>query len=427
MSTSISKRPRRAGRSAAAPPPGAFNPAALRADFPLLQTTVHGQPLVYLDNAATSQKPQAVLAALLRYYSNLNANIHRGIYQLSAAATAAYENAREKAAQFIQAPSAREIVFVRGSTEAINLVAASWGPAHVQAGDEIILSEMEHHSNIVPWQLLAQRTGARLRVLPITDAGELRLDELENLFTPRTRLLAITHISNALGTVNPVKQIVSLAHARGVPVLVDGAQSAPHLPVNVRDIDCDFFVFSGHKMCGPTGIGVLWARGEILQAMEPYQGGGDMISSVTFEKSTWNETPHKFEAGTPNIAGAIGLGAAIDYLTGIGMEQIERYEHELLAYTREKLSAIGSLRLIGTAKDRAAVLSFVMDGVHPHDIGAIVDGEGVAIRTGHHCCQPVMDHFHIPATARVSLAFYNTRQDIDRLAAAIEKVKEVFA
>ncbi len=426
MNASTSRQPRRGGRSESEPPPGAFNPAAIRADFPLLETTAHGKPLVYLDNAATSQKPQAVLAALVRYYSNLNANIHRGIYQLSAAATAAYENAREKAAQFIHAPSAREIVFVRGSTEAINLAAASWGQGHVHAGDEIILSEMEHHSNIVPWQLLARRTGARLRVLPITDAGELRLDELENLFTPRTRLLAITHISNALGTVNPIREIVSQAHARGVPVLVDGAQSAPHIPVNVRDIDCDFFVFSGHKICGPTGIGALWARREILDAMEPYQGGGDMISSVTFEKSTWNETPYKFEAGTPNIAGAIGLGVAIDYLTGIGMDQIERYERELLAYAREKLSAIDSLRIIGTAKDRAAVISFVMDGVHPHDIGAIVDGEGVAIRTGHHCCQPVMDHFHIPATARMSLAFYNNRQDIDRLAAAIEKVKEVF-
>jgi cysteine desulfurase/selenocysteine lyase len=400
--------------------------AVIRADFPLLQTQSHGKPLAYLDNAATSQKPQAVIAATARYYTNYNANIHRGVYKLSADATAAYEAAREKIAQFIHAPSAGEIVFVRGATEAVNLVAATWGMENIGSGDEIILSEMEHHSNIVPWQLLARRTGAVIKVIPITDAGELSLEHYLPLLSDRTRLVAVTHVSNAMGTINPIERIVAAAHERGIRVLVDGAQSTPHLPIDVRKIGCDFFVFSGHKLCAPTGIGVLWARRELLEKMPPYQGGGDMISTVSFSGSTWNEVPHKFEAGTPHIAGAIGLGAAIDYLTGIGMENISRYEHGLLTYATEKLDKISGLRIIGTAREKAAVISFVMDNIHPHDIGTIVDGEGVAIRTGHHCCQPLMDRYNIPATARASLAFYNNREDIDRLVAAIEKVKEVF-
>ncbi len=403
-----------------------FNFAAIRADFPLLQTQSHGKPLVYLDNAATSQKPQAVIAATARYYSNYNANIHRAVYKLSADATAAYETTREKTARFINAPSAKEIVFVRGATEAVNLVAATWGMENIHNGDEIILSEMEHHSNIVPWQLLARRTGAVIKVIAISDAGELSLEHYKTLLTDRTRLVAITHVSNAMGTINPIEEIVATAHARGIPVLIDGAQSIPHLAIDVQKIGCDFFVFSGHKMCAPTGIGALWARHDLLEKMPPYQGGGDMISTVSFAGSMWNEVPHKFEAGTPHIAGAIGLGAAIDYLTGIGMDRITRYEHGLLTYATEKLSAISGLRIIGTAENKAAVISFVMDNIHPHDIGTIVDGEGVAIRTGHHCCQPLMDRFNIPATARASLAFYNSHEDIDRLAAAIEKVKEVF-
>jgi len=418
-----SLKPRRTTRKQ---PQMVFDPTAIRTDFPLLQTQSHDHPLVYLDNAATSQKPQAVIAALTRYYTNQNANIHRGVYKLSVDATTAYECVREKVANFIGTGQTHEIIFVRGTTEAINLVAASWGGQNIKAGDQIILSELEHHSNIVPWQLLAQRTGAKICVIPITDAGELRLDEYEKLLNDTTRLVGITHISNALGTINPVKQITALAHKYGAKVLVDGAQSVPHIPVNVKDIDCDFFAFSGHKICGPTGVGVLWARQEILEAMPPYQGGGDMISSVTFEQSTWNAVPYKFEAGTPNIAGVIGLGAAIDYVTGIGMDKIVAYENELLGYALEKISAIKGVRIVGSAKQRAAVISFVMDGVHPHDIGTILDGQGVAIRTGHHCCQPVMDRLNIPATARASLAFYNNREDVDRLLDAIKKVREIF-
>ncbi|MGC9258469.1 MAG: cysteine desulfurase [Phycisphaerae bacterium] len=406
--------------------PADLDIAAIRADFPLLQTQCRGQPLVYLDNAATSQKPQAVIAAMTRYYTDGNANIHRGVYKLSEDATAAYEGAREKIARFINAPSAREIVFVRGATEAINLVAATWGVENIRSGDEIILSEMEHHSNIVPWQLLAQRTGAVIKVIPISDAGELLMDQYQKLLSDRTRLVAVTYVSNVMGTINPIERIVTAAHARGIPVLIDGAQSISHLATDVQTIGCDFFVISGHKMCGPTGIGVLWAKGELLEKMPPYQGGGDMISTVSFAGSTWNEVPHKFEAGTPHIAGAIGLGVAVDYLCAIGMDVITRYEDELLIYATKKLSLMPGVRIIGTAPRKAAVISFVMDDIHPHDIGTIMDGEGVAIRTGHHCCQPVMDHFHIPATARASLAFYNTRADIDRLVAAITKVKEVF-
>ena len=404
----------------------AFDSAAIRSDFPLLQTQSHGKPLVYLDNAATSQKPQAVIAAAARYYTNYNANIHRAVYKLSADATAAYEAAREKVARFINASSAREIVFVRGATEAVNLVAATWGMENIHSGDEIILSEMEHHSNIVPWQLLAQRTGAVIKVISISDSGELSLEHYAQLLSDRTRLVALTHVSNALGTINPLERIVSMAKARGIPVLIDGAQSVPHLAIDVQKIGCDFFVFSGHKLYAPTGIGALWAKGELLEKMPPYQGGGDMISTVSFAGSTWNDIPHKFEAGTPHIAGAIGLGVAIDYLGGIGMDAIAQYEHDLLLYATKKLESVAGLRIIGTAPEKAAVISFIMENIHPHDIGTIVDGEGVAIRTGHHCCQPLMDRYNIPATARASLAFYNNREDVDRLVAAVEKVKEVF-
>ncbi len=406
--------------------PPTFDPALVRADFPLLRQKMRGCPLAYLDNAATSQKPQAVLATLTRYYTHLNANIHRGVYKLSADATAAYEAAREKAAHFIGATTAQEIVFVRGATEAINLVAASWGGTNLGPEDEIIVSEMEHHSNIVPWQLLGRRTGARIRVLPFSDAGDLKLEELDRLFSPRTKLLVVTQVSNVLGTLNPVAEIAAQAHAHGALLLVDEAQSAPHIPVQVRELGCDFLALSGHKMCGPTGIGVLWGRAELLDAMDPWQGGGDMIRTVTFAESTWNDTPHKFEAGTPPIAEAIGLGAAVDYLTGLGLEAIQRYEDELVQYLLDKLHGVSGLRIIGTPRQRVAVTSFVMDGVHPHDIGTILDSAGVAIRTGHHCCQPVMEHYHVPATARVSLAFYNNRQDIDQLAAALKTVKEVF-
>ncbi len=404
----------------------AFDSAAIRSDFPLLQTQSHGKPLAYLDNAATSQKPQAVIAAAARYYTTYNANIHRGVYKLSVDATAAYEAAREKVARFINAPSEREIVFVRGATEAVNLVAATWGMENIHSGDEIILSEMEHHSNIVPWQLLAQRTGAVIKVISISQRGELSMDHYAQLLSDRTRLVALTHVSNALGTINPIERIVSMAKARGIPVLIDGAQSVPHLAIDVRKIGCDFFVFSGHKLYAPTGIGVLWAKGELLENMPPYQGGGDMISTVSFAGSTWNDIPHKFEAGTPHISGAIGLGVAIDYLGGIGMDAIAEYEHDLLLYATKQLNRIPGLQIIGTAPEKAAVISFIMENIHPHDIGTIVDGEGVAIRTGHHCCQPLMDHYNIAATARASLAFYNNREDVDRLVAAVEKVKEVF-
>ena len=420
--TTTTTKPR--GSQAANAP--AFDSAAIRSDFPLLQTQSHGKPLAYLDNAATSQKPQAVIAAAARYYTTYNANIHRGVYKLSVDATAAYEAAREKVARFINAPSEREIVFVRGATEAVNLVAATWGMENIHSGDEIILSEMEHHSNIVPWQLLAQRTGAVIKVIAISQHGELAMDQYAQLLSDRTRLVALTHVSNALGTINPIERIVSMAKARGIPVLIDGAQSIPHMAIDVRKIGCDFFVFSGHKLYAPTGIGVLWAKGELLEKMPPYQGGGDMISTVSFAGSTWNDIPHKFEAGTPHISGAIGLGVAIDYLGGIGMDAIAEYEHDLLLYATKQLNRIPGLQIIGTAPEKAAVISFIMENIHPHDIGTIVDGEGVAIRTGHHCCQPLMDHYNIAATARASLAFYNNREDVDRLVAAVEKVKEVF-
>ena len=401
--------------------------AKIRADFPILKQLIHGKPLVYLDNAATSQKPQAVIDSLVQYYTTTNANVHRGVHTLSQQATEDYEGARAKVRQFIGAAEDREIIFVRGTTEGINLVAQTYGRQNIGPGDEIIVSNMEHHSNIVPWQMLCEEKGARLLVVPINDDGELLLDEYEKLLGPRTKLVSMAHLSNALGTILPVEQIIAMAHSHGVPVLLDGAQSVPHLPINVHELGCDFLVFSGHKLYGPTGIGVLYGKAELLEAMPPFQGGGEMIKSVTFEKTIYNDLPNKFEAGTPNIAGAIALGAAIDYVTELGIDRIQAYEHELLEYGTQALSDISSLRIIGTAAEKAGVLSFVMDGVHPHDIGTILDTEGVAIRTGHHCTQPLMERFQIPATARASLAFYNTREDIDALVKAIDRVIEVFS
>jgi cysteine desulfurase/selenocysteine lyase len=404
----------------------AFDVPRTRKDFPVLNQKIYGKPLVYLDNAATTQKPQAVIDALNRYYSAENANIHRGIHYLSQQATDAYDDARVKVQRFLNAREAREILFVRGATEGINLVAQSYGRTFLKEGDEIIISAMEHHSNIVPWQILCQAVGAKLRVIPINDRGELLIDEYKKLLNPRTQFVSVTHISNALGTINPVKQIIQMAHALGVPVLVDGPQAVPHLAVDVRDLDCDFFVFSGHKLFGPTGIGVVYGKANLLEKMPPYQGGGDMISSVTFEKTVYNKLPFKFEAGTPHIAGVIGLGAAIDYVTGIGLDKIAAYEKELLAYATQALLAIPGLRLIGTAQEKAGVLSFVLGDIHAHDIGTILDQEGIAIRAGHHCAMPVMGRFGVPATARASLAFYNTREDIDALVRALQKVFEVF-
>ena len=419
---------------AVTPPEGDRHPAAqpfdahrLRRDFPILARKVHGKPLVYLDNAATSQKPRQVIQALDHYYSNVNANVHRGVHFLSESATEAYEGAREKIRRFVNAEHRHEIIFVRGTTEAINLVAQSYGRSALEEGDEILISAMEHHSNIVPWQILCEQTGAKLCVVPINDDGELLLDEYERLLGPRTRLVAIVHVSNALGTINPVREVIERAHARGVPVLLDGAQAVPHLGVDVRALDCDFYAFSGHKMFGPTGIGVLYGKSALLDAMPPYQGGGDMIRLVTFEKTHYNELPYKFEAGTPNIAGAIGLGAAIDYLESVGLVDVAAHEADLLAYATEALSSIEGLRLIGTARQKAGVLSFVLDDVHAHDVGTILDREGIAIRAGHHCAMPVMQRFGVPATARASLALYNIREDIDALHRALLRVKEIFA
>ncbi|HET7293473.1 MAG TPA: cysteine desulfurase [Vicinamibacteria bacterium] len=404
----------------------ALDVAQVRADFPILAAKAHGKPLVFLDSAASAQKPRAVIEAEARMYAESYANVHRGVYELSVKATDAYEGARATVQRFLNAASTREIVFVRGTTEAVNLVAGSYGRKHVGAGDEVLITGLEHHSNIVPWQLLCEATGARLRVVPITDAGEVPLDEVERLISARTRIVSVAHVSNALGTLLPVKEIVRVAHGRGVPVFVDGAQSAPRLPIDVREIGCDFFAFSGHKAYGPSGIGALYARAEHLEAMPPWQGGGDMIASVSFERTTYNEIPYKFEAGTPNIAGAVGLGAALDYLTGLGLERVAAHEDDLLRYGTDALSAIPGLTLVGTARHKAGVLSFVLDGVHPHDIGTVLDYEGIAIRTGHHCAQPVMDRFGLPATARASLGVYNTREDIDALAAGIRKVQEMF-
>jgi cysteine desulfurase/selenocysteine lyase len=399
----------------------------IRADFPILRRQVRGRALTYLDNAATTQKPQQVLDALIGYYTSCNANVHRGVHFLSEIATEAHDVARGKVRAFLNAASTREIVFTRNSTEGINLVAHAFGRWRVQAGDEVVITAMEHHSNIVPWQLLCEERGAHLRVAPIDDSGALILDELEALLTPRTKLLSVTHMSNALGTVNPIATIVRMAHARGVPVLVDGSQAAYHLPVDVQALDCDFYVATGHKLYGPTGIGVLYGRESLLAEMPPFLGGGDMIRSVTFEKSTWNELPYKFEAGTPDIAGAIGLGAALDYISAVGLDRINAHEHDLLQYGTAALREVPGLRLIGTAPHKASILSFVIEGVHPHDIGTIVDQEGVAIRTGHHCAQPVMERFCVPATARASLAMYNTRCEIDALVGALRRVHAVFS
>ncbi|MEE9295459.1 MAG: cysteine desulfurase [Phycisphaerae bacterium] len=419
-----------AARSPASPLPAAdyhpFDVERVRRDFPILRQKVDGKPLVYLDSAATAQKPQVVLDALRDYYTRHNANIHRAVYRLSVQATDAYENVRVRVQRFISAQRPQEIVFVRGATEGINLVAQTFGRTHVGKGDEVLISAMEHHSNIVPWQILCEQQGARLRVAPINDAGELMIDEYEKLLNPRTTMVAVTHVSNALGTITPIRRIVELAHKRGIYVLVDGAQAVPHMKVDVQAIDCDFYVFSSHKMFGPTGVGVLYGRFDLLDEMPPYQGGGDMIKSVTFEKTTYNDVPYKFEAGTPNIAGTIGFGAAVDYVNRIGLENIAAYERILLEYATEALSAIPSVRLIGTAAEKAAVLSFVVDGVHAHDVGTILDQQGIAVRTGHHCSQPVMDRFNVPATARASLSFYNTTAEIDALVSGIRQVIEVF-
>jgi len=404
-----------------------FDVDEVRRDFPILREKVYGKPLVYLDNAATSQKPQLVIETLQKYYSLENANIHRGIHFLSERATQTYEDARAKVRGFLNAAESREIIFVRGTTEGINLVAQSYGRKFIGEEDEIILSAMEHHSNIVPWQILCEQVGARLRIILMNDDGELLIDEYERLLSDRVKLVAVTHLSNALGTINPIKQIIQIAHRGGVPVLVDGAQAVPHLKVDVRDLDCDFYAFSGHKLYGPTGVGVLYGKASLLDAMPPYQGGGDMIRSVTFEKTLYNVLPYKFEAGTPDIAGGIGLGAAIDYLSQVGLELVTAHERELLDYAAEAVSTISGVRIIGTAMEKSGVLSFVLDGVHAHDIGTILDQEGIAIRTGHHCAMPVMQRLGVSATARASLAFYNTREEVDALVGAIHNVKRMFS
>lgn len=403
-----------------------FDVARIREDFPILRRKVHGKPLVYLDNAATTQKPQAVIDRIVRYYTEENSNVHRGVHRLSEIATEEYERSREIIRRFLNARSEREIVLVRGCTEGINLIANTYGRANVGAGDEVLITAMEHHSDIVPWQMLCQEKGATLRVVPIDDRGDLDLDAYERLLSDRTKIIAVVHVSNALGTINPLRHMIERAHARGIPVMVDGAQGAPHIPVDVQALDCDFYIFSGHKVFGPTGIGAVYGKEKLLDAMPPWQGGGDMILSVTFEKTTYNTLPFKFEAGTPNIEGAIGLAAALEYVASVGPAAIATYENQLLEYATEQLSAIDGLRIIGTARQKASVISFSLEGVHPHDIGTIVDREGVAIRTGHHCTQPVMQRFGVPATARASIALYNTREDIDALAGAIRRVMEVF-
>jgi len=402
-----------------------FDVAGVRAQFPVLQQAVHGKPLVYLDNAATTQKPQVVIDAVRQYYERDNANVHRGVHALSERATAGYETARRSVQRFLNAGTEREIVFTRNATEAINLVARAWGDWRLGAGDEVLITAMEHHSNIVPWQMACARTGAVLKVAPIDDRGDVIMEEFERLVTARTKMVAVVHLSNALGTVNPVDRMVALARSAGAAVLIDGSQAAYHMAVDVQALDPDFYVFTGHKVYGPTGVGVLYGRESVLQAMPPFLGGGDMISSVTFEKSEWNELPYKFEAGTPNIAQAVGLGAAIEFVRGYGFEAIGAHEGALLAYATERLAAVPGLTIIGTAARKASVISFVMDDLHPHDIGTIVDREGVAIRTGHHCAQPVMDRYGIPATARASLAMYNTTDDIDALVTALDRVRQL--
>jgi cysteine desulfurase/selenocysteine lyase len=412
--------------AASSHPVTTFDVQRVRRDFPILAQKIHGKPLVYLDNAATTQKPQAVIDAMVRSYAEDNANIHRGVHLLSERATQAYELAREKVQHFFNAASSREIVFVRGTTEAINLVAQTYGRAHVGKGDQVLISVMEHHSNIVPWQMLCEEKGAELNVLPISDEGELRMDVLDSLLTERTKIVAIVHVSNSLGTINPIRTIVEQAHKRGIPVLVDGAQAVAHMPVDVQALGCDFYAASGHKLFGPTGIGVLYGRLPLLDAMPPYQGGGDMISAVTFRKTTYNIVPHKFEAGTPNIAGAVGLGAAIDYLRSLDAAAVSAYEADLLAYGTEALGSLPGIRIVGTAAHKTSILSFVMENVHPHDIGTVLDQEGVAVRTGHHCTQPLMERLRVPATARASLALYNTKDEIDALVRALNKVREIF-
>jgi cysteine desulfurase/selenocysteine lyase len=405
---------------------GRFDVEAMREQFPILTVRPYGKPLAYLDSAATSQKPQAVIDAMSPFFSRDNANVHRGVHYLSERATEAYEGARVKAQGFLNASEVEEIVFTSGTTGAINLVAETYGAAHLGEGDEVLITEMEHHSNIVPWQMLCERTGAQLRVAPISDTGELLVDELKALIGERTKLVAITHVSNVLGTVNPIREVTEIAHAAGARVLVDGAQAAPHLPIDVQALGCDFYALSGHKMYGPTGIGVLYGRRELLEEMPPYQGGGDMILSVSFEKTVYNNAPYKFEAGTPNLVGVVGLGVAIDFLTGLDREALAAHEHDLLAYGTEALLLVPGLRLVGTAPAKQSILSFVLDGVHPHDIGTILDREGVAIRTGHHCAQPLLSRLGLSATARASLACYSTRAEIDALVAGLETVQEAF-
>jgi cysteine desulfurase/selenocysteine lyase len=407
--------------------PGAgYDVEAVRRDFPILETTVHGKPLVYLDSAASAQKPRAVIEAEKSLYESYYSNIHRGVHHLSVLATDAYEKARAKAQRFLNARESREVIFVRSTTEAINLVAQAWGRKNVGKGDEVLISALEHHSNIVPWQMLCEEKEASLKVAPIDDTGTIDLEAYETLLSPRTRIVSLAHVSNALGTINPIKKMTALAHAQGAVVMIDGAQGAPHVPLDVVDLDTDFYAFSGHKVYGPSGIGVLHGKAAFLEAMPPWQGGGDMIASVTFEKTTYNVLPHKFEAGTPNIAGTVGLGAALDYMTSLGVAAIGAHEHELLVYGTELLTRIPELRLVGTAKEKAGVLSFVLEGIHPHDIGTVLDYEGIAVRTGHHCAQPVMDRYGLPATARASLACFNTRTDLEALAAGIRKVQEMF-
>ena len=406
--------------------PDVWDVERIRKDFPVLSQMVHGNRLVYLDNAASSQVPQMVIERGSQYLKHEHSNIHRGVHYLSMKATSAYEGAREKVKRFINARDVRECIFVRGATEGINLVMHGYGRKFIGAGDEIIISAMEHHANIVPWQMLCEEKNAKLRVIPMNDAGELLLDDYDGLLNEKTKLVAVAHVSNALGTVNPIKEIIERAHKYGVPVLIDGAQWAPHMPIDVQDLDCDFYTFSGHKIFAPTGSGVIYGKATLLEKMNPFQGGGDMIKSVTFEKTTYADLPNKFEAGTPAIASQIGLGAAIDYLNIIGREKAAAYEHELLRYATECLSAIEGVRIIGTAREKLGVLSFVIDDIHPHDIGTILDQEGIAVRAGHHCAQPVMRRLNVPATARASFAFYNTREEVDALAHTVEKVIEIF-